>query len=73
MCASEDWVLALSNQALCHLRLGEHAEAVEAADRCLLEEGAPVKVHFTKFKAIGRHRNDAGKTSVAHCTGEGHS
>merc|ERR1712100_984715 len=34
--AREDgWVLAISNQAICHLKLGEHAEAVAAADLCL--------------------------------------
>lgn len=48
----EGWVLALSNQAICHLKLAEHAEAVAIAELCLEQKGAPLKAHLTKFKAL---------------------
>lgn len=46
------FVLALSNQALCHHKLGEYHEAVVAADLCLKHDGAPYKALFTKSKAL---------------------
>jgi len=57
--AEEGWVLALSNRAICHLKLGEHTEAVQVADLCLDQEGThevPLKVYLTKFKALTAQR-----------------
>jgi len=48
----ESWILAISNQAICHLKLGEYVEAVAAADLCLREAGAPHKAYVTKLKAL---------------------
>lgn len=45
-------MLALSNKAICHLKLGDYDDAVEAADTCLKERDVPHKVFFTKFKAL---------------------
>lgn len=53
--AEDGWILALSNRAICHLKLKEYKEAVSIADRCLEQDGAqevPLKVHLTKFKAL---------------------
>jgi tetratricopeptide (TPR) repeat protein len=51
----EGWVLALSNRAICHLKLKQYDEALSVADRCVEQEGVhevPLKVHLTKFKAL---------------------
>mmetsp|Transcript_67866 Transcript_67866/g.107633 ORF Transcript_67866/g.107633 Transcript_67866/m.107633 type:complete len:708 (+) Transcript_67866:47-2170(+) len=55
----EDWILALSNRAICHLKLKEYEEALSAANACLEYEPAsdiPWKVHLTKFKALSELR-----------------
>jgi tetratricopeptide (TPR) repeat protein len=56
----EDWILALSNRAICHLKLKEYEEALSVANTCLEHEPAtevPWKVHLTKFKALAElHR-----------------
>merc|ERR1719265_2877593 len=49
----DNWILALSNRAIAHLKLKEFEEALSAANRCIDQEGAqevPLKVHLTKFK-----------------------
>eukprot|EP00928_Gymnodinium_smaydae_P065343 TRINITY_DN48505_c0_g1_i1.p1 TRINITY_DN48505_c0_g1~~TRINITY_DN48505_c0_g1_i1.p1 ORF type:complete len:822 (-),score=133.52 TRINITY_DN48505_c0_g1_i1:125-2281(-) len=52
----DGWPLALSNKAICHLKLGEYADAVKAAELCLREEDAAPKVRMTLFKAlVGQH------------------
>mmetsp|Transcript_53388 Transcript_53388/g.114779 ORF Transcript_53388/g.114779 Transcript_53388/m.114779 type:complete len:550 (-) Transcript_53388:45-1694(-) len=60
----EGWVLALSNRAICHLKLGQHAEAVVAADLCLAQEGAPHKAHLTKFKALAAQEDWEGASAA---------
>lgn len=55
----EGWVLALSNRAICHLKLGDYAEAANVADLCLQMEATkevPLKVYLTKFKALAAQR-----------------
>merc|ERR1712224_13271 len=54
------WHLAVSNRAICHLKLNEYSKAVEAADVCLQQEEVSYKA-FTKFKALMAtdRRNDA--------------
>lgn len=59
-CREEGFVLAISNRAICHLRLSDYAEAVIAADLCLKEEDAPLKVHLTKFKALAGKKDWIG-------------
>jgi len=58
-CAAKehDWVLALSNQAICHLRLEEYLEATAAAERCLEQAGAPPKARLTLIKALVARRD----------------
>jgi hypothetical protein len=56
--AEDDWILALSNKAIAHLKLKEYEEAVAEADRCLDQEGVqtvPLKVYLTKFKALAEN------------------
>lgn len=48
----EFWLLSLSNRAICHLRLGEHAEALADAEECLEQDANLLKAHFTIFKAL---------------------
>lgn len=59
--AGEDgWILALSNRAICHLKLKEYDEAVSVADQCIEQDGpheVPLKVHLTKFKAQAELRS----------------
>eukprot|EP00927_Polykrikos_kofoidii_P023459 TRINITY_DN21615_c0_g1_i1.p1 TRINITY_DN21615_c0_g1~~TRINITY_DN21615_c0_g1_i1.p1 ORF type:complete len:624 (+),score=149.30 TRINITY_DN21615_c0_g1_i1:191-2062(+) len=56
----QDWVLALSNQAICYLKLKAYEQAVVAADLCLVEKGAPHKARLTKFKALSAMREWVG-------------
>merc|ERR1719263_2443659 len=56
--AEDDWILALSNKAIAHLKLKEYQDAVSVADRCIDQEGVqavPLKVYLTKFKALAEN------------------
>jgi len=56
----EGWILALSNRAICHLKLKEYELAVQMVDRCIEQDGVqdvPLKVYLTKFKALAENHD----------------